>query len=204
MEALRQVEDWPAENAGVAVVRADGAGSPSRTSVNRFGDVAVANRLGGVAKIVSSESRCVERNGIPGIQTSHGAKDVLSWGQDECVTWFAEIPHGDNRPVAWTHGQFNPLTCEWEDVDVWTAWSDGAPGTAVVALLDKRLDGFGELFRMLSYQEIGAAAMLSRATAGVRNGTLVFALPGSPAGVRLALDKLILPELGHLLFEVRR
>ncbi|MSP62576.1 MAG: molybdenum cofactor biosynthesis protein MoaB [Myxococcales bacterium] len=72
---------------------------------------------------------------------------------------------------------------------------------AVAALLDKRLDGFGELFRMLSYQAIGPSAMLSRAVAGVHRGVVVFALPGSPAAVRLALEKLIVPELGHLAFE---
>jgi len=77
---------------------------------------------------------------------------------------------------------------------------------AVSGLIGKRLDGFGELFRMLSYQEIGSAAMLSRAVAGlVHEGNLVvFALPGSPSAVRLALEKLILPELGHLKFEARR
>jgi len=74
---------------------------------------------------------------------------------------------------------------------------DGTP-EAVVPLLDRQLPGFGELFRMLSYQEIGPAAMLSRALAGVASGTVIFALPGSPAGVRLALERLILPELGHL------
>lgn len=75
---------------------------------------------------------------------------------------------------------------------------------AVQALLDKRLDGFGEIFRMLSYQEIGAAAMLSRAVGGVHRGLIVFALPGSPAAVELALSRLILPELGHLVFELRK
>ena len=75
---------------------------------------------------------------------------------------------------------------------------------AVEALLDKRLSGFGELFRMLSYQEIGAAAMLSRAQAGVVKGRALFSLPGSPNACRLALDKLILPELGHLLREISR
>jgi len=69
---------------------------------------------------------------------------------------------------------------------------------AVSNLLEKRLDGFGELFRMLSYQEIGAAAMLSRATAGVLNGTAVFSMPGSTAAVRLAMEKLIIPQIGHL------
>jgi molybdopterin adenylyltransferase len=75
---------------------------------------------------------------------------------------------------------------------------------AVEGMLDKRLTGFGELFRMLSYAEIGAAAMLSRAQAGVRQGRLVFSIPGSPGACRLALEKLILPELGHLLREVSR
>jgi molybdenum cofactor biosynthesis protein B len=69
---------------------------------------------------------------------------------------------------------------------------------AVNTLLEKRLDGFGELFRMLSYDQIGAAAMLSRATAGLAAGRIVIALPGSEAAVRLAMEKLVLPELGHL------
>jgi molybdenum cofactor biosynthesis protein B len=75
---------------------------------------------------------------------------------------------------------------------------------AVEAMLDKRLSGFGELFRFLSYQEIGPAAMLSRAQAGVSQGKIVFSLPGSPNACRLALEKLILPELGHLVREVNR
>jgi len=77
---------------------------------------------------------------------------------------------------------------------------------AISELFAKRLDGFGELFRMLSYAEIGSAAMLSRATAGLlRDSHLVlFALPGSPSAVRLGLEKLIIPELGHLRFEARR
>jgi molybdenum cofactor biosynthesis protein B len=69
---------------------------------------------------------------------------------------------------------------------------------AVSGLFEKRLDGFGELFRMLSFEDIGAAAMLSRATAGTVGRTAVFVLPGSEAAVRLALTRLILPELGHI------
>jgi molybdenum cofactor biosynthesis protein B len=69
---------------------------------------------------------------------------------------------------------------------------------AVVELLDKRLDGFGELFRVLSYEQVGAAAMLSRAVAGLCRRTAIFAMPGSPKAVRLAMEKLIVPELGHL------
>ena len=65
-------------------------------------------------------------------------------------------------------------------------------------LLEKPIPGFGELFRMLSWEQVGAAAMLSRATAGVYRGRVVFSLPGSPAAVRLAWEKLIAPELRHL------
>jgi molybdenum cofactor biosynthesis protein B len=74
----------------------------------------------------------------------------------------------------------------------------------VNGLLEKRLDGFGELFRMLSYQEIGSAAMLSRACAGAARGKLLAALPGSEAAARLAMTKLLLPELGHLVGELTR
>ena len=69
---------------------------------------------------------------------------------------------------------------------------------ALAALLEKRLDGFGELFRMLSFQEIGAAAMLSRAIAGVARGKIVASMPGSTAAVELAMTRLLVPELGHM------
>jgi molybdenum cofactor biosynthesis protein B len=75
---------------------------------------------------------------------------------------------------------------------------------AINGLLEKRLDGFGELFRMLSYQDIGSAAMLSRAVGGLARGKVILALPGSEAAVRLAMTKLILPELGHLVREASR
>ena len=74
----------------------------------------------------------------------------------------------------------------------------------VSRLLHKELTGFGELFRMLSYEQVGAAAMLSRAVAGLVAGRIVLSLPGSEAAVRLAMDKLILPELGHLVREATR
>ncbi len=70
--------------------------------------------------------------------------------------------------------------------------------------LEKTLPGFGEIFRMLSYEQIGSAAMMSRATAGVYGGKVVISTPGSPAAVRLAWDKLIAPELEHLAWEVAR
>jgi molybdenum cofactor biosynthesis protein B len=74
----------------------------------------------------------------------------------------------------------------------------------ISALLTRPLPGYGELFRQLSYQEIGAAAMLSRAVGGVVGSTIVLTMPGSPAGVRLAMEKLIVPELAHLVREARR
>jgi len=69
---------------------------------------------------------------------------------------------------------------------------------AVAKLIEKEISGFGELFRMLSYEQIGAAAMLSRAVAGVAGRRLLFSMPGSTAAVDLAMTKLILPQLGHV------
>ncbi len=74
---------------------------------------------------------------------------------------------------------------------------------AIRPMLTRELPGFGEVFRVLSFQEIGAATMLSRAFAGVAGRTLVFVLPGSTNAVRLAMEKLITPEIGHLVREVR-
>jgi molybdenum cofactor biosynthesis protein B len=73
---------------------------------------------------------------------------------------------------------------------------------AVTSLFDKRLDGFGEIFRMLSYEVIGSAAMLSRACAGVAKGKVIFVLPGSTPAVKLAMARLILPELTHIVGEL--
>jgi molybdenum cofactor biosynthesis protein B len=75
---------------------------------------------------------------------------------------------------------------------------------AVEKLLEQKIPGFGELFRMLSWEQIGSGAMLSRATAGIAHGKLIFALPGSSKAVELAMTKLILPELRHLIYELRK
>lgn len=75
---------------------------------------------------------------------------------------------------------------------------------AVEPLLERSIDGFGELFRRLSWDQVGAAAMLSRAGAGIAHGKAVFYLPGSPAAVELAMRELILPEAGHLVSQARR
>ena len=74
---------------------------------------------------------------------------------------------------------------------------DVTPDT-VEPVLDRVIPGFGELFRMLSYEDIGSAALLSRAIAGLKDGKVVFVIPGSRGAVRLAMEKLIVPELGHL------
>lgn len=94
------------------------------------------------------------------------------------------------------------------DVLVFTGGTGVAPRDvtpdALVPRLDRTLPGFGELFRMLSWQEIGSAAMTSRAEAGVAGARLVFLLPGSPKACRLAMEKLILPEAAHLVGLMRR
>jgi len=75
---------------------------------------------------------------------------------------------------------------------------------AVDGMLEKRLEGFGEVFRYLTYQEIGSPAIMSRATAGIIKGRVLFSTPGSENAVRLAMEKLILPELGHLVKELTK
>jgi molybdenum cofactor biosynthesis protein B len=75
---------------------------------------------------------------------------------------------------------------------------------AIDNLLDKRLDGFGELFRMLSFQEVGAAAMMSRAVAGTISRKAIFVLPGSEHAVRLAMTRLVIPELGHVMQQLSK
>jgi molybdenum cofactor biosynthesis protein B len=75
---------------------------------------------------------------------------------------------------------------------------------AVDALFEKRLDGFGELFRMLSFDEVGSAAMMSRATAGTVGAKAIFVLPGSEHAVRLAMSRLIVPELGHVAQQLQK
>lgn len=74
----------------------------------------------------------------------------------------------------------------------------------VSSFLEKTLTGFGEIFRMLSYQDIGPGAIMSRATAGIARGKVVFALPGSTGAVRLAMEKLILEEAGHIYWEITK
>lgn len=120
---------------GRYIVRSDSAGSPSRTSVSLSGDVAVANRTGGVTKIWANPDDCQETNGMPGIQTSTGAADILAWGADECVAWHTPLAYSSNRPMAWAQGDWNASTCQYDDEKLWTAGANGG-GTTEVLLLD--------------------------------------------------------------------
>jgi molybdenum cofactor biosynthesis protein B len=98
------------------------------------------------------------------------------------------------------------------DADVQVVITTGGTGIssrdgtfeAITELLDKRLDGFGELFRLVSFQEIGAAAMMTRATAGTVGRKAIFTLPGSEHAVRLAMTRLIIPELGHVMQQLSK
>ena len=108
-------------------------GNPSRTSVALSGNVAVANRSGGVAKFYFDAENCPDTNGVPGIQTSTGANDVLPFGSDECLAWYADFAYSTQRPVAWSYGEFNEGSCTYENEKVWTA---GGLGNAEVLLLD--------------------------------------------------------------------
>ena len=109
--------------------------------------------------------------------------------------------------------QIGPLLDEWTaNSEIQVIISNGGTGIAardttydvVAGKIEKRLDGFGELFRMLSWSEVGAAAMLSRAVAGVIDRTVIFSLPGSSNAVRLGMEKLILPEMAHVVFEINK
>jgi len=74
---------------------------------------------------------------------------------------------------------------------------------AIMEIVEKNMEGFGEIFRMLSYREIGSAAIMSRAIAGILDGRLLVAIPGSPNAIPIALERLILPELRHIIFHAR-
>lgn len=103
-----------------------GPSSPSRTSVNEIGDVAVSLRGGGgVTKILADSEECPDLNGVPGIQTSTGAGDILPWGTDECVAWHTAFPgKTESRAIAWTSGVLDEGTCLLDDVNVWVAGSN--------------------------------------------------------------------------------
>lgn len=121
-----------------------GTTDPSRTSVNLFGDVAVADRAGGIVKIAGASERCVDRNGNGTIDTSSGPGDVRVYEQDECVLWRSELPGGDGldlhsagpRPVAW-EAALDDGSCPTKNPRVWVGWYDYPAKTGEF----RRLDG---------------------------------------------------------------
>jgi len=120
---------------GRYIVRPDSAGSPSRTSVNLSGDVAVANRNGGVTKVYANAEACQESNGMGGLQTSSGAANILPWGTEECVAWHTPFAYNTQRPVAWAPAPFDDTTCSYPDQKLWTSGANFG-GSITVHLLD--------------------------------------------------------------------
>ena len=134
---ISKIDTQTLQEQGRYIVRPDSAGSPSRTSVNLSGDVAVANRMGGVTKVYADVADCGDTNGMPGLQTSNSAT-ALPWGTEECVAWYTPFNFTTQRPVAWAPGTLNPVTCEYEDQKLWTA---GGQNSVADSLIIHRLNG---------------------------------------------------------------
>ncbi len=112
--------------------RPDLLGSPSRTSVNLNGDVAVANRSGGLTKFYANAEDCIDANGNGTIETSSGVDNVLSFEEEECRAWHTPFAYTSQRPVAWTSGEWNPATCRYENEKI---WSTGVVGDVIEVIL---------------------------------------------------------------------
>lgn len=140
-------------------------------------------------------------------ETDHSGRLVLELveGAGHRITGTEIVPDDPGRIQAAVQ-----LAAEERDTDV--VLITGGTGVArrdttvdtVRPMLKKELDGYGELFRMLSFREIGSAAMLSRAVAGIIADKVVFVMPGSSGAVKLAMNQLILPEIGHIVRELRK
>jgi hypothetical protein len=102
--------------------------------VSLSGNVAVANRSGGVTKIWANVDNCEESNGQPGIQTSNN-NQFLPWGTEECVAWYTPFGYSSQRPVAWAPGEYNAGTCTWDDEMLWTS-GNNQNGIIDILLLD--------------------------------------------------------------------
>jgi hypothetical protein len=149
-------------------MRPDGGGSPSRTTVSLSGNVAISARSGGggVSKFWADLADCEESNGMPGIQTSVGANNILPWDQEECRAWhqpFVGKNYYSNRPMAWAPGTLNEGTCEYEDEKLWTS---GSNGQTEVLLLDGET---GEIEETINIPEVGASYLYGGAVDGNGN-----------------------------------
>ncbi|MCA9705177.1 MAG: hypothetical protein KDK70_04915 [Myxococcales bacterium] len=121
---------------GRYLTRPDMNGDPSRTSVSLSGDVAVANRSGGLTKFYGDVADCIDLDGSGAIETSTGAADIRPWNQEECRAWHTPMVYTSQRPVAWAAGVLDEINCEYVDEVVWTA---GVVNDATVEVL--RVDG---------------------------------------------------------------
>lgn len=146
-----------------------------------------------VGVITASDSRTEETD-----SSGKLIREMLE-GAGHSVVYYQIVPDSTERIAAAVVERLSAL-----DAIIVNGGTGLAPRDSTVEalrpLLEKEIEGFGEIFRMLSFQEIGAAAMLSRALAGVRDGRFVAALPGSTAGCRLAMERLIIPEIGHIAY----
>jgi hypothetical protein len=185
-------------------MRPDGAGSPSRTSVALSGNVAIAARDGGggVTKFWANPDDCEESNGMPGLQTSTGANDILPWNVEECHAWhqpFVGKNYWTNRPMAWAPGDLNEGSCTWEDEKLWTS---GTGNQTEVILLN---GDTGDIEQTIPIPQMSGGMMYGGAVDGDGNfwgleyGTRLirvdrgdftvqeFAIPGGP-GYGIAVD----------------
>ncbi|KIG13321.1 Methionine ABC transporter ATP-binding protein [Enhygromyxa salina] len=149
-------------------MRPDGAGSPSRTTVSLSGNVAISARTsgGGVTKFWADIADCEESNGMPGIQTSSGANDILAWDMEECRAWhqpFVGKNYTSNRPMAWAPGELNEGTCLYENEKLWTS---GSNGQTEVLLLDGET---GEIEETINIAAVGAGYLYGGAVDGEGN-----------------------------------
>lgn len=180
----------------------DGSGDPSRTSVNLAGDVAVANRFGGLVKFFGDTSKCVDSNGVPGIQTSSGIDDVLPWDTEECRAWFTDFPTSNQRPVAWTAGTNAKEPCAAEGAMVWTVTSEvaglfpglGGAGGVIASLVDGES---GAISEQVTIPEFNGASFGAYGGAVDGGGNLWF----SPLGT-FAPGRLVRVDRQSLAYEV--
>jgi hypothetical protein len=150
-------------------MRPDGGGDPSRTSVSLSGNVAISARHngGGVTKFWANHENCEEQNGMPGLQTSSGANDILAWDVEECHAWhqpFVGKGYWTNRPMAWAPGDFNEGTCEWTNEMVWTSGTGN--GGVEVLLLDGET---GDIAETVLIPEMNGGMMYGGAVDGDGN-----------------------------------
>jgi hypothetical protein len=149
-------------------MRPDLGGSPSRTTVALSGNVAISARVsgGGVSKFWANLDHCEESNGMPGLQTSTGANDILPWDVEECRAWHQ--PHAgknywSNRPMAWAPGEFNDGTCQWENEKL---WNSGSNGQTEVLLIDGET---GNIDETINIPQVGSSYLYGGAVDGDGN-----------------------------------